>query len=413
MGEDGGDSHLVYLDYNATTPLAPEVVNGISSSLSSLWGNPSSGYATGRRAAKAVDVARCQVARMIGATADQITFTSGGTESNTHAIQSALASFKRHSSTNDALPHVITTNVEHPAIRLPLQKLEQDGVCQVSYVGAVCPGRVTTQDVLAQMTPSTCLVTMMLANNETGAIQPVAEVFSEIRKINPSRKIPILLHTDAAQSIGKMKVDAEELGADLLTIVGHKFYGPRIGALYHRDSAMIQPIFLGGGQEKGKRAGTENTPMIVGLGLACQLVTDNIDGYEAHLRDVRDYLRDQLMINFEFVMTAKSLNIENPLTKGQISWRYVDGFQLPNTLSVRFGGTSGAELLAACSSDLEASTGAACHTGTVSQILMNSGVSEAGARETVRLSVGRETTKKDIDKVVKAFVKVIKDKGDA
>lgn len=357
-----------------------------------------------------MDIARCQVACMIGATANQITFTSGGTESNTLAIQSALASFKSHS-TSDALPHVITTNVEHPAIRLPLQKLEKEGACRVSYVGAVCPGRVTTQDVLAKITPSTCLVTLMLANNETGAIQPVAEVFKEIRKINLSRKIPILLHTDAAQSIGKMKVDAEELSADLLTIVGHKFYGPRIGALYHRDSAVIDPIFLGGGQEKGRRAGTENTPMIVGLGLACQLVTDNIDGYEAHLRDVRDYLRDQLMINFEFVMTSKSLNVENPLTKGQISWRYVDGFQLPNTLSVRFGGTSGSELLAACSEDLEASTGAACHTGSVSQILINSGVSEAGARETVRLSVGRETSKKDIDKVVAAFVKVIK--GDA
>jgi len=413
----------VYLDYNATTPLAPEVITAISSSLSSLWGNPSSGYRSGRVAAEAVKEGRRKVAEMIGASPEEITFTSGGTESNHLAIWSALASY-RHSVVTSSphcppsgpvchpvtshLPHIVTSNIEHCAVTLPLKTLEEEGLCTVTYIPVVPgAGRWTVQSVLNAITQDTCLVTMMLANNETGILQPVKELFSALRQDPPKTRCPLLLHTDAAQAIGKVRVNVQDLSADLVTIVGHKFYGPRLGALYHRADPKVQvtPMFYGGGQEAGVRPGTENTPMIVGMGVACQLVTDNLPRYEDKMRSVRDYLRDQLIKNFELVTSDEPVSLH----AGQVCWRYVDRFLLPNTLSVRFGGCRGGELLALCRDDVEASTGAACHTGGgVSSVLVNSFLwGEAGAAETVRLSVGRDTSVQDIDRVVTAIKRAV------
>ena len=408
----------MYLDYNATTPLAPEVETAVRESLG-LWGNPSSGYRTGARAREAVLEARLRVAEMIGAEASEVTFTSGGTESNHLAIWSALASYRSslrtgvssdcpggsdpacHNSST-GLPHIVTSNIEHPAITAPLAALEREGLCRVTAVPVVPgAGRWTGQSVLDAITVDTCLVTVMLANNETGILQPVGELFSRLRQFPAQTRCPVILHSDVAQAVGKVKVDVRELGADMLTVVGHKFYGPRVGCLYHRAGIRVTPMFYGGGQEGALRPGTENTPMIVGLGAAALLVTRNLEEYSSHLRAMRDHLRDQLIRNFKLVTSDEPVS----LARGEICWRYVDRLTLPNTLSLRFGGWTGPRLLAACEADLEASCGAACHTGAgASRTLLNSFLwGEAGAAETVRLSVGRETSRADIDRVVAAI----------
>ena len=416
----------VYLDYNATTPLAPEVIAAISESLH-LWGNPSSGYKTGHIAKVAVEEARSKVANMIGSSPAEVTFTSGGTEANHLAIWTALAHYRtcldkevlsscpeprstspcHPSSTNT--PHIVTSNIEHPAITAPLKMLESQGWCRVTWVPVIPgSGRWSVQSVLDSINLDTCLVTMMLANNETGILQPVRELFSQIKKTPPNTRCPVLLHSDVAQAIGKIEVNVNELNADMITVVGHKFYAPKIGCLYHRDEVKMTPMFYGGGQESGTRPGTENTPMIVGFGVACQLVTDNLEKYSTHMRTTRDYLRDQLIRNF------KLINSDEPkrLGLGEVCWRYIDRFMLPNTLSVRIGGFTGPELLSLCQDDIEASCGAACHTGAgVSQVLVNSFLwGQEGAAETVRLSVGRDTSLQDVDRVVNAFKSAVETK---
>ena len=386
------DSRPVYLDYNATTPLADEVKHAITRSLE-LWGNPSSGYNTGHVAKQEINVARANVADMLGAQSSEIVFTSGGTESNHLAIWTAIWLYKNicdqqtcdvistcpssapgvtcHTVTSN-VPHIVTCNIEHPAITAPLKMLETRGLCHVTWVPVTRgTGRWTVASVMSAITPDTCLVTMMLANNETGFIQPVKELFAEIKKNPPKTKVPILLHTDAAQAIGKIPVNVTDLNADLVTVVGHKFYGPRVGALYTRTGVTLVPMLYGGGQEGGLRPGTENTPMISGLGAAAKLVTDNLESYAKHLKHIKDYLRDQLIRNFKLV------NSDEPsrLKLGEVFWRYLDQFTLPNTLSVRFGGFTGPELMSLCSDNVEASCGAACHTGAgLSSVLVRSTV---------------------------------------
>ena len=421
-GDKSSEQSPVYLDYNATTPLAPEVVTSITQGLQ-LWGNPSSGYRTGQVAKETIKVAREQVKVTIGAdSVQEITFTSGGTEANHLALWSAIAQYRQccqvassscpssgsipcHQVTTN-IAHVVTSNIEHPAISAPLARLEQEGLVRVTRVPVVPgTGRWTVASVVDSVTPDTCMVTMMLANNETGIIQPVKDLFSQLKSNPPTTRCPILLHSDVAQAIGKIPVDVNDLCADMVTIVGHKFYGPRVGALYHRTGVPVTPMLFGGGQEAGLRPGTENTPMILGLGTACQLVSDNLASYSDHMRRIRDYLRDQLIKHFTLV------NSDEPrsLKAGEVCWRYLDHLTLPNTLSVRVGGFTGPELLSHCRGSVEASCGAACHTGAgVSQVLVNSFLwGEEGARETVRLSVGRDTSEQDIDRVVGAFKQAV------
>ena len=269
------DSKPVYLDYNATTPLAPEVVEAVTSALAA-WGNPSSGYRTGREARARVEAARAQVAEMVGAEPEEVTFTSGGTEANHLAIWAALELYRGsdpaavitrcpspetraapacHPATSSrGLPHIVTSNIEHPAVTAPLAQLEARGWATVTRVPVVRgSGRWSVASMLEAVTPDTCLVTVMLANNETGILQPVKELFSALRASAPPTRVPILLHTDAAQAIGKIPVSGPELGADLVTIVGHKFYGPRIGALYHRKGVAVSPTEAGHGEHAHDR----------------------------------------------------------------------------------------------------------------------------------------------------------------
>ncbi|XP_063196199.1 selenocysteine lyase isoform X3 [Chroicocephalus ridibundus] len=270
---------------------------------------PCRSHPAGRKAKELISSARESLARMVGGRPEDIVFTSGGTEANNMVIHTACRHFhgsQARPGGSWGTPHIVTSSVEHDSIRLPLEQLVKESLAEATFV-AVSPqsGQAEVDDVLAAVRPTTCLVSIMLANNETGVIMPVAELSQRVRALNQRREaegLPrILVHTDAAQMIGKGRVDVQELGVDYLTIVGHKFYGPRIGALYVRGpgtTTPLHPMLFGGGQERNFRPGTENTPMIAGLGQAAELVSKNCEAYEAHMRDVRDYLEARLEASF-------------------------------------------------------------------------------------------------------------------
>ncbi|XP_057241910.1 selenocysteine lyase isoform X2 [Malurus melanocephalus] len=351
----------VYLDHNATTPLAPEVAQAVWDAMCQAWGNPSSSHPTGKKAKELIGCARESLARMLGGRPEDIIFTSGGTEANNMVIHTACRHFhenQRGTGDNRGTPHIVTSSVEHDSIRLPLEQLGREGLAEATFV-PVSPlsGQAEVDDVLAAVRPNTCLVSLMLANNETGIIMPVAELSQRIRALNQRRTaegLPrILVHTDAAQMIGKGRVDVRELGVDYLTIVGHKFHGPRIGALYAHGpgtTAPLHPMLFGGGQERNFRPGTENTPMIAGLGQAAELVSTNWEAYEAHMQDVRDYLEARLEASF-----GKQRIHFNSHFKGSK--------RLCNTcnFSILGPGLQGRRVLAHCKV-LLASVGAACHS---------------------------------------------------
>ncbi|XP_049470527.1 selenocysteine lyase isoform X1 [Panthera uncia] len=402
---DGGEKtppeRKVYMDYNATTPLEPEVIQVMTEAMREAWGNPSSPYPTGKKAKDIIDTARDNLAKMIGGKPQDIIFTSGGTESNNLVIHSVVRHFQhtRSAEGDGAVPHLVTCTVEHDSIRLPLEHLANEQVAAVTFVPvSKVSGQVEVEDILAAVRPATCLVTVMLANNETGVIMPIAEISQRIKALNQKRAasgLPVILvHTDAAQALGKRRVDVEALGVDFLTIVGHKFYGPRIGALYVRGLGELTPLYpmlFGGGQERNFRPGTENTPMIAGLGKAAELVTKNWEAYEAHMRDVRDYLEERLLAEFD--KQRIHLNSRFPGTE-----------RLPNTcnFSIRGPQLQGRVLLAQCRT-LLASVGAACHSDQVdrpSPVLLSCGIPFDVARNALRLSVGRSTTRAEVDLVV-------------
>ncbi|XP_052083128.1 selenocysteine lyase-like isoform X1 [Mytilus californianus] len=403
------DGKKVYLDYNATTPLELEVVGAITSSLTKAWGNPSSSHDAGVKAKKVIDEARCNVANMIGAKSSDIIFTSGGTEGNNMIIQTAVK-YAYHDMSNgyaggdnhDKLPHFITSNLEHDSVKLVLEHLAEEGTASVTFVPASSKtGQVDVDDVLSAIRPSTCMITVMMANNETGVIQPIKMISEKLRQINQSRRIlpKILLHTDAAQAIGKIEVDVEDLGVDYLTVVGHKFYGPRIGAIYVRNlgnkDVPLYPMLYGGGQERNYRPGTENTVMIAGLGKAAELVVKNIICYKNHLSSVRDYLEIKLQEAFK--------------DRIHLNGKFPSSERLPNTcnVSILSDKLQGHKVLSNCRI-LQASIGAACHSqNRPSPILLAIGVPESVARNALRLSVGRETTKDDIDCVIQDLIQAV------
>ena len=355
----------IYLDYNATTPVHPEVVDAMIPYLRDFWGNPSSSHVYGRRAEEAVELARAQVAESIGTQPHEIYFTSGGTESNNLAIMGVCAARPDHRS-------VVTSDVEHPATEEPCRLLQSRGY-QVTRLGvdhygkAVVPGDLDLTDV--------ALITIMHSNNETGTLQPVRE----LADLASRQKIPV--HTDAAQSLGKVPIDVNELGVDLLSIAGHKLYAPKgIGALYVRTGTSIEPFTRGAGHERGLRPGTENVASIVGLGKAAELATADLQAKASRLTELRDRLHGKL--------------------KAQIPGLELNGHpddRLPNTLSVRFPSVRGAEVLARA--DIAASTGAACHKGEdkASAVILKMGVSMEEALGTVRLSLGQGTTEEIVD----------------
>jgi cysteine desulfurase len=355
----------IYLDHNATTPVLPEVVDAMLPYLREHFGNPSSAHHYGRVAREAVARARSEVASLLGCDPDEIIFTSGGTEASNLAIRGARMGDRRR---------VVTSVIEHPGTTEPVAWLERQGY-QVVRLGVDANGQVATRDLAAAIDDSTALVTLMHSNNETGVLQPVHEAAVAARRVSA------LMHTDAAQSVGKVPMDVRALGVDLLSLVGHKLYAPKgVGALYVRRGVKIEPLTLGGSHERGLRPGTENVASIVGLGAACAIARRDLEKEGARVRNLRDRLWSLL---------------SDAIPKLALNGHSTD--RLPNTLNVRFPGVSAAELLSRATG-IAASTGAACHEGneTPSGTLLAMGLGDSEALGSVRLSLGRATNLKDI-----------------
>jgi cysteine desulfurase len=365
----------VYLDNNGTTPVDPAVLGAMLPYLQSEFGNPSSNTAPGRRAHDAIETARAHVAALMGAGPDEITFTSGGTESSNIAIRGAV---RLDASRRD----VVTTNIEHPATENCVAFLENQGH-KVTRVAAKADGLVDAAAVASIIDDSTALATIIHAQNEIGTIQPVAEIAAAARKRGA------LTHIDVAQSIGKIPIDVKTLGIDFLSIAGHKLYAPKgIGVLYTRRGITLPPLLLGAGQERGRRAGTENVPYIVGLGEACRIAAEMLPREQPRLAGLSAKLLAMLKRDVPGLMLT-----------GHPSQR------LPNTLNVLFPGVSGRRLLEMCPQVL-ASNGSACHADSEdpSAILTALGLSRDQALGAVRLSLGRHTTDGDIAIAAAALV---------
>lgn len=360
---------MIYLDYNATTPVAPEVLEEMLPYLREEFGNPSSAHAYGRRAHDAIERARSQVASIIGAKAEEIVFTASGTEATNLGLRGAAYARKNRR-------HVVTTAFEHPATAETCSSLQKSGF-KLSRARIERDGRVSAEAIGRLVDERTAIVTVMHAHNELGTIQPVAEVAAHAHARGA------LMHTDAAQSLGKIPVDVDALGVDLLTIAGHKLYAPKgIGALYVREGTVLEPVLTGAGHEGGRRPGTENVAGIVALGKACEIAERVMVGERMRLRGLRDELFARLRAQ-----------VPDLVLHGHAKER------LPNTLFVSFPGVPGARLLDAIP-ELAASTGSACHSGSDAPAasLLAMGVPDYLAVGPVRLSLGRETTVEDIER---------------
>ncbi len=363
----------IYLDYNATTPHDPEVIEAMRPYLEEHFGNPSSSHWYGRKAREAVEKARSQVAALLNCAPGEIVFTSGGTESNNYAIR-GIALARRSQGR-----HIITSQVEHPAVTNVCERLQREGF-EITFLPVDEHGLVSVAALEKAIRPDTILITLMHANNEVGTIQPVAEA----ARLAKSRDI--VFHTDAAQSAGKIPTDVNALGVDLLSIAGHKLYAPEgVGALYVRTGLVLDRLMDGAGQEGARRPGTENVLEVVGLGKACEIALRDLVTNRAQMQRTRNRLEGGLR---ERVPRLK--------VNGH------PGNRLPNTLSVSVHGVDANVLLGVIEEKVAASAGAACHSGQVrvSHVLLAMQVLEEWARGTLRFSTGRMTSESDIDAAV-------------
>ena len=362
----------IYLDYNSTTPIAREVAEAMVPHLFEHFGNPSSSHLYGVAAKRAVEAARAEIAASIGCLPDELVFTSGGTESNNYAIKGAALALRERGN------HIITSAVEHPAVTEVCRWLERQGfrltVLEVDEHGLVEPA-----DLERAITADTVLVTVMHANNEVGTIEPIADLAAIAHQHGA------LIHTDAAQSIGKMPVDVDALGVDLLSIAGHKVYAPKgVGALYIRSGTALNKLLHGADHESNRRPGTENVFGIVGLGRACALAARDLDKNRAHFLAMRNRLHNA----FVAALGDQEVRLNGHPQK-----------RLPNTLSLSFRGIEANTLLAEIGGQVAASAGAACHAEDidVSAVLKAMQVPIEWAMGTVRFSVGRGTSSDDVD----------------
>jgi len=367
----------VYLDYNATTPIDPAVADAIEPYLREYFGNPSSTHVFGQQAHHAVERARQQVAQLIGAEAGEVIFTGCATEANNLAIRGVARALRERGR------HIVTSAVEHPAVEQPFRRLGEDGWA-VTVIPVDSHGRVDPAELSAALRDDTVLVSIMHANNEVGTVQPIEEIAAITRPRG------ILLHTDAAQSVAKIPVDVDDLGVDLLTLAGHKFYATKgVGALYRRRNTALSPLLVGAGHEMGLRPGTENVPAIVGLGEAARLASERGPEHGQEMRRLRDRLHQLL-----------SQAIPGTLLNGHPEQR------LPNTLNLSFPGVDGRDLLAHAAAEVAASVGSACHEDdtTVSGVLGAMGIDTQRARGAVRLSLGTTTTDAEIERAATALI---------
>jgi cysteine desulfurase len=361
----------IYLDFNATTPIAPEVAATISEALIEPFGNPSSEHWAGLPGRAAVDKARAQVAAFLHCGSDEVVFTSGGSESNNHALKGVFFARGGHSG------HIITSQIEHPAVINPCRFLERLGA-SITYLPVDGFGRIDPEDVRRALTASTILISVMHANNEVGTLQPIREI------AHIAHERGILFHSDAAQSAGKIPVRVDELGVDLLSLAGHKLYAPKgIGVLYVRKGVALEPLIHGAGHESGRRAGTENILLEIALVAACELAESWLEAES--IRQLRDLFWELLQTKFG----------KQVVLNGHPSER------LPNTLNVSFVGKIGSTILSGLHG-VAASTGSACHSGSVelSPVLKAMKVPPEIGMGAIRFSVGRTTTREEIEEVV-------------
>jgi len=364
-------SNPIYLDYNGTTPIDSRVADAMQPFLYEHFGNPSSSHFYGLASKNALQKARGQVASLLGCKPSEVIFTSGGTESNNISIHGVARRFR------DKGKHIITSSIEHPAVLEPCAFLEKEGYT-ITKVGVDATGRVNVSAIQEAITPETILISVMHANNEVGTIQPIAEI-AEL-----AHEHDIIVHCDAAQSIGKVPVKVQELQVDLLTIAGHKLYASKgIGALYIREGLELPVMMQGAPQESGRRPGTENILQIVGLGEAAELCSSSLDEEGSRIKKLRDTLQANL----------KEQLGENIRINGHPEYR------LPNTLHVGFAGVNASDLLSSVKDSLAASAGAACHADqvSISHVLRAMAIPEHYAKGAVRLSLGRMTTSEEVN----------------
>src|SRR6266540_2315916 len=374
------DDEIIYLDNNATTPLDPAVIEEMLPFLTKYYGNPSSGYAFAARARKAVDLARGRLAALVGCAPSEIVFTSGGTESNNAVIHSALQ-FEPHGK------HVVTSAVEHSAVLRPCQDLEKHG-CAVTFLGVDRHGNVDLAELEAAIRPETALVSMMWASNETGVLFPVEKI-AEI-----CRRKGVLFHTDAVQAVGKIPIRLRETAINFLSLSAHKFHGPKgVGALYVNRRTRFNSLIAGGGQESGRRGGTENVASIVGLGKAAELAQKYLAQGKCNVRSMRDRFEKSMLE----AVSGASVNGEGAT-------------RLPNTSSLSFEGIeSPAALLLLDRQGICCSAGSACRTGSqeASHVLRAMNPGSDAARRSLRFSFGRFNTDAELDRVIEIVPKVI------
>jgi cysteine desulfurase len=371
----------IYLDYNGTTPIDPRVVDAMLPYLTTYFGNPSSSHAYAQVTRTAVETARAQVAELLSCNPSEIVFTGSGSESDALAIRGTALALRARGT------HIITQQTEHPAVRETCRMLERVYSFQVTELPVDRDGRVLPVTLEAAMTEQTVLVTIMLANNETGTLQPVAEL------ARIAHRYHALFHTDAAQAVGKLPVSINELGVDLLTVVGHKLYAPKgVGALYVRRGTPLEPLISGGGQEQGRRAGTENVALLVALGTACSLASQERAESPQRLQTLRDLFHQRLSESLPDLVHLNGHPTE----------------RLPNTLNVSIDGVIGERVLAA-TPEIAAATGSACHAGSTepSAVLLAQGMERTRALGALRLSLGRWTTKDEVEQAARLLAQTV------
>lgn len=372
----------IYFDHAATTPTDGAVAESMLGYMTELYGNPSSVHAFGREARKAVAEARARVAALIGAQPEEIYFTSGGSESDNFALKGIA--FANRAKGN----HIVTTQVEHHAVLHTCQWLEKNGF-RVTYLPVDADGRICLAALEAAIEPETILVSVMFANNEVGTVQPIAEA----ARIAKARGV--YFHTDAVQAVGALPIDVATLGVDLLSLSGHKFYGPKgVGALYIRRGVRIEPVLLGGAQERKMRAGTENVPAMAGLGLAAEMARKELAARAAHTQA----LRDALIAGIEARIPDVKLNghrTERLPGNVNFSFLYIEGESLLLSLDMK---------------GIAASSGSACTSGSLdpSHVLLALGLTHEVAHGSLRLTLGRQNTREEVDYALDALEEIVK-----
>ncbi len=378
---------IVYMDHAATTPVRPEVMEAMLPYFTHRFGNASSLYTLAQESRRAVDEARESVARVLGCRTSEVVFTSGGSESDNTALKGAASALKQTGN------HIITTSIEHHAILHTCQYLEDTGF-RVTYLPVDRDGLVDTEDVLKAVTEETTLVSVMLANNEIGTIQPVAYMARGVKEIAKKLGRTIVFHTDAVQAAGFMDIDVNALGVDMLSLSSHKFYGPKgVGVLYVRRSTPFTPQQFGGAQERQRRAGTENVPGIVGTAVALRLASEERESSSEHCLRLRDSLVQGIQERIERV----HLN-------GHATLR------LPNNVNFSFDGVEGEPILLGLDfAGTAASSGSACTSGALepSHVLLALGLPADLAQASLRLTLGKDNTQEDVEHVLRVLPELV------